>query len=246
MARQQMGRPPGSTFNVIGGGAGARTSDSARGMRAIGSGTIAGRDATRLDRSSAKCAVCNSPHIVRISEMFLLGHGPKLIMKSLPTEVSEEGHPHHLTVHMLKHHFRSNHMVQANAIATKVILEDRMEQLGLVVEEFEGLVADRVVISRVMMQRYYEALVTNPNWVPAASDVIQVMKLYGEIEAKEATSIDTAAYNQVIGVLIEVIKSVAPEKFDEIMHRVSTNPLVMAIAHDHERKATAAQAGLSA
>ena len=63
-----------------------------------------------------------------------------------------------------------------------------------------------------------------------------VMKMFADAEKEGRQAIDTTVYNQVLGVMIEVVRSVVPDHFEEIMHRVGNNPVVAAILREQQAR----------
>lgn len=230
------GRPKGQVNSVrTEGTSSARVGDSARTIRTIGTFSVAGRDSGIGGNYSQKCSVCNNKYIIQISELLTLGRGYKMILGALPDEVSDPESRWYLTTDMLRHHVRSNHLPLRD-VALQSIITDRMEALGRSIEEHNGIVTDHVVLGRLMMDRYFGHLARNPNWVPETAAVVTVMKMFADAEKEGRQSIDTAVYNQVLAVMVEVIRSVVPNQFEEIMHRVGNNPIVQAVMKEQERQ----------
>lgn len=230
------GRPKGSVARVSTRGSTARAGDSARVTRTIGTYGTAGRNTSNIvGNYSQKCSVCNSKYLQEIHELLLLGRGYKMILEAIP-ELNDPDSRWHLTPTMLRHHVRSNHL-PLREIAIQTIYSERMEALGKAIEDHTGIVTDQVVLGRLIMDRYLTHLVKNPNWVPETAAVVSVMKMFADAEKEGRQSIDTTVYNQVLGVLIEVVRSVVPDHFDEIMHRVGNNPVVLAILRQQQQQA---------
>jgi hypothetical protein len=137
---------------------------------------------------------------------------------------------------MLVSHMQAGHL-PAKQVAVNAIISDRMQQLGKAIEDGESIVLDHVILGRLQMDRYFTGLAKG-EVIPSTSEIIQVMKMFAQIEAAQtAPTVDTAVYNQVISVMIDAVKAVAPDEFDIIMHRVSENPVIKGLMVERQKQA---------
>lgn len=233
------GRPKGQIDSVKTRGSTTRVGDSARVTRSVATYEIAGRSVVLGGNLSARCSVCKNKYIFEVQEQLLLMRGYPAILASLPEEVRDPESQWHLTVDMLKHHVKAGHLPSRD-VAVQTIMTDRMQALGKAIETHHGVMTDHVVLGRTVINRYFEFLMKNPNFVPEPAQVTAMVKMFAEAEQQQAQSLDASVYNQVIGVMVEVIRSVAPDSFDEIMHRVSSNPILLAIMEQQKQQQAAA------
>lgn len=235
MTEKKPGRPKGQTFDIKTRGSSALTTgDSSRVHRTIATYEMAGRESIH-GKWTPRCRVCNHRDLLSINEMLLFTHGHKLIIEMLPEDVRDPDSRWYLTSDMIRHHQRAGHL-PTREIAIQTMIDDRMQQLGKSIENFHGVAADHVITGRLMVTRFYEHLAKNPNWVPDTGSVVSVMKMFADAEKSQQQSVDTAAYNQVLAVMIEVIQSVVPDRYEEILHRVSNNPIIAAIAREQQQR----------
>lgn len=242
MTAQHPGRRPGRPKGTVvqlrpaTASSSARTSDSARVTRPFAPGQTSGRANSLIGRNfRAGCAVCQSPYIIQITEGLVLHRPLRMILEALPPTVSDPEHPHYLTYDMLRHHKRMDHS-SLRDLHLDMIYTERAQALGRTMEDAESLALDHVILGRVMMDRYFTHLIENPHWVPETAQVVAVMKMFADAEKEGRQSIDTAVYNQVLGVMIEVVRSVVPDHFEEIMHRVGNNPVVAGILREQQAR----------
>jgi hypothetical protein len=227
---KKRGRPTGSTFDVRPATASSdvrRAGDSARVVRLPVAASISGGRSLHFEYSH-KCKVCNSPWILEITEMLCCSRGYQMILKSLPSEVRDEESEWHLTTRQLRYHVEQGH-IPREGILQDALVTDRLKSLGQSIEEMVDSAADHVLMHRMNLVRQYEFMAKNPNALPSDTQVLASLKFFADAEEKKGATLDASAYNTVISVMIEVIKSVAPDRYDEIISRVSENPVLRAI-----------------
>lgn len=230
------GRPKGQVDSIKTQGSTTRVGDSARVTRSVATYEIAGRSVVLGGNLSQRCSVCKNKYIFEIQEQILLQRGYPVILASLPEEVRDPESQWHLTIDMLKHHVKAGHL-PARDVAVQTIMSDRMQSLGKAIESYHGVMTDHVVLGKTVINRYFEFLIKNPDFVPEPAQVTAMVKMFSDVEQQQAQSLDASVYNQVIGVMVEVVRTVAPDRFDEIMHRVSSNPIITAIMEQQRQQA---------
>ena len=188
---------------------------------------------------SHKCRVCRSPHRALIDQQLLYSRGYKAILRMLPPEALEGDEP--ITTASIKNHCNSGHTT-VRVRAANLAAEERAKEIGLSLEDTDATIVDFMTLGRAMMDRYYQHL-QDGEVVPSGSEVVQVMRMFSALEAMGGGSVDSLAYLQALQVVLDAIRSVVPDRFDEIMARVRTSPVMQGIIAKRQEAIEAASAG---
>lgn len=185
---------------------------------------------------SKKCRVCQSPFRSLIDRELLYSRGYVAILKLLPAEAVEGESP--ITAASIKGHWRSGHTT-VRVRAAQVAAEERAKEIGLALEDSENAIVDFMTLGRSMMDTYYRAL-QDGTVLPKGSDVVQVMRLFASLEALSGGSTESAAYVSALQVVLDAVRAIVPDRFDEIMARVRMSPVIQGIMARRAQEASAA------
>jgi len=185
---------------------------------------------------SPKCRVCQSPHRSLIDRQLLYARGYKAILRMLPPDAVEGEAP--ITAASIKNHWTNGHTT-VRVRAAQVAAEERAKEIGLALEDTENAVVDFITLGRSMMDSYYQAL-QDGNTIPNGSEIVQVMRMFAQLEAISGGSLDASAYQSALQVVLDAVRTVVPDRFDEIMGRIRSSPVIQGIIAQREAIAATA------
>lgn len=178
-------------------------------------------------RSNPQCKTCQSPHRLRIENLFVQGVSYRLIAE----EISglEEGRLGHPSEEKLRHHFVANHM-PINVSAQRAIIERRAEEIGRSVEDANESLADYVTANRMVVQKGFERMQRGEIDVEMP-DLLKAIQSLHQIESSMGGSVDTEVWVTATAAFSEIVRQlVTPEQWLAIGTAMSRHPVIASLA----------------
>ncbi len=169
------------------------------------------------------CKVCNSDHRIEIEDALLRGRGYTAIWRSLPPTAQES-----LSIANIKSHYTSGHL-PSDVSVTRVLTEKRAQEVGLILDEAEGSIADHVTLLQETVRRTFERIVTG-QVLPEVQDGLAAARILTSLGVGDGGEIDMHVWSQALREMMLIAREVMdPEQFALYGQRLATSPVLHAI-----------------
>lgn len=175
-----------------------------------------------------RCTVCQSPFRFEIEKLLLAGMGPATIADQLPEDNGNVGDARINRKHISNHVHASPSHCLPKVAALQMVVTSRQQQLGRNIEDAVGFLADYQVVGQMMLQNFFEQMMNGQAYVSETA-AIQLIKMQADMDRQLAGGVDTAAYNDLFMVMLDAVRELAPGAYEQIVHRVVTNPIAASL-----------------
>jgi hypothetical protein len=174
-----------------------------------------------------RCLVCNSSYRLWIERQLLKGLSYSAIANSIPPEKYPDGKIKKIERRSIANHSK-NHMPLDQAVM-RAVMEEEADLLNQNWEEgVKGAFTNRGALNALIRKAYDNAM--NNVTVVEPRDMIQMIKLYSEMEANSAITATEEA-KMTVRIFMEAITNV----FDEILDKEQADTIKQAIVKEVKR-----------
>lgn len=173
-------------------------------------------------RTVRDCPVCNSTYRLDMEEMIVLGKTYGRILRALP-----QGHQ--ITVESLNKHYSDDHM-PLGATGARRVLQERANEVGRSMEEHLDAVVDGVALSRLVVEKAFEAVASGEQKV-TLKDGLDAAKFLSTLGEYDQGGLDQSVWVEAIMAYLEETRTtMTDEQFADFGRRLDSNPVLRALA----------------